>query len=450
MLVSALTLSFSIAHATDWLEKGGVGKQDPSEPSLQMPLSFEAGYTQFLDDCEDADTKIVTPVSCGVYGISTNGTVYTLRYIDGGTIGGKNAWKVADFTRIPRMEKEGLIMYKNDNTQQLYLITPTGAVEALPKKYVNATNFVDGIAAVATATSGYALTWTFIDRSLKPFAPGVVTQPMQFGKNQFTNAPLRGSMRAVYVPNESGYDGSWGFMNGLGKIVIKPQYREVRSFSDSMALVIEKSDDFYFIDVTGRKCFEPRKVDEDIFPSSVSDYDGGLCTIAPMEIGDNFYARYYTTSGKLSGVALWGSALHNGKGYMRFIDKAEDEEFPSVLIIQPSVDGYDSTKGMRIDADPHTQQCGAHRGTTRQMWHTSPRPRPRKWAWARTTAFHGRLVLSAPMATLQPLSFRPTAMSPSRASSTAKANSASSIKCIDLEIRNISFISGSCAFYLST
>ena len=54
-----------------------------------MPLSFEAGYTQFLDDCEDADTKIVTPVSCGVYGISTNGTVYTLRYIDGGTIGGK-------------------------------------------------------------------------------------------------------------------------------------------------------------------------------------------------------------------------------------------------------------------------------------------------------------------------------------------------------------------------
>lgn len=117
MLVGALTLSFSIAHATDWLEKGGVGKQDASEASLQMPLHFEAGYTQFLDDSEDADTKIVTPVSCGVYGISTDGTVYTLRYIDGGTIGGKNAWKVADFTRIPRMEKEGLIMYKNDNTQ---------------------------------------------------------------------------------------------------------------------------------------------------------------------------------------------------------------------------------------------------------------------------------------------------------------------------------------------
>ena len=61
-----------------------------------------------------------------------------------------------------------------------------------------------------------------------------------------------------------------------------------------MALVIEKNDDFYFIDVTGRKCFEPRKVDENIFPSSVSDYDGGVCTIAPMEIGDNFYARTLT------------------------------------------------------------------------------------------------------------------------------------------------------------
>ena len=87
-------------------------------------------------------------------------------------------------------------MYKNDNTQQLYLIKPTGAVEALPKKYVNATNFVDGIAAVATATSGYALNWTFIDRSLKPFAPGVVTQPMQFGK---INSPCSASW-SVCVP----------------------------------------------------------------------------------------------------------------------------------------------------------------------------------------------------------------------------------------------------------
>lgn len=43
MLVGALTLSFSIVHATDWLEKGGVGKQDASEASLQMPLHFEAG-----------------------------------------------------------------------------------------------------------------------------------------------------------------------------------------------------------------------------------------------------------------------------------------------------------------------------------------------------------------------------------------------------------------------
>lgn len=361
MLVGALTLSFSIAHATDWLEKGGVGKQDPSEPSLQMPLHFVAGYTQFLDDCEDDDIKIVTPVSCGVYGISTDGGyVYTLHYIDGGTIGGKNAWKVHDFTRIPRMEKEGLIMYKNDDTRQLYLIKPTGAVEALPKKYMNATNFVDGIAAVATATSGLGsfLSWTFIDRSLKPFATGVVTQPRQFGKNQSTIAPLRGGMRAVYVPDESGFGGSWGFMNGLGKIVIKPQYRKVRSFSDGMALVVEENGDFYFIDVTGRKCFEPRKVDENIFPKGVSDYDGGLCTIAPMGIGDNFYARYYTTSGKLSGVALWGSALHNGKGYMRFIDKAENQEVPSVLIIQPSVDGYDDTKGMRTEADFHTAMWG--------------------------------------------------------------------------------------------
>ena len=80
MLVGALTLSFSIAHATDWLEKGGVGKQDASEASLQMPLHFEAGYTQFLDDSEDADTKIVTPVSCGVYGSNNIVVFLTIQY----------------------------------------------------------------------------------------------------------------------------------------------------------------------------------------------------------------------------------------------------------------------------------------------------------------------------------------------------------------------------------
>lgn len=108
MLVGALTLSFSIAHATDWLEKGGVGKQDPSEPSLQMPLHFVAGYTQFLDDCEDDDIKIVTPVSCGVYGISTDGgTVYTLRYIDGGTIGGKMRGKCMTSPEFPVWRRKG-------------------------------------------------------------------------------------------------------------------------------------------------------------------------------------------------------------------------------------------------------------------------------------------------------------------------------------------------------
>ena len=53
MLVGALTLSFSIAHATDWLEKGGVGKQDPSEPSLQMPLHFEAGTAVLLSSYDE-------------------------------------------------------------------------------------------------------------------------------------------------------------------------------------------------------------------------------------------------------------------------------------------------------------------------------------------------------------------------------------------------------------
>ncbi len=359
----SVTQNSGNGKAGELVEKGGAATAG-TEPSLRMPLELVPGYTMFLTDCEDESTKIVTPVSCGVFGVSTDGVAYTLYTIDGKMMGGKNEWRVADFTRIPQMAPEGLIMQKNGADRQLYLIKPTGAIERLPKKYVSATNFVDGIAAVGESTPGFNLRWTLVDRNLRPYAPGVLTQPRQFGQKQFTIAPLKEGRRAVYVlPDENAFTGKWGYMNALGKMVIQPQYQEARSYCDSLALVVEEGgDDFYFIDMSGRKKFEPKKVSGEIVdPASVSDYDKGVCTIAPMTVDDTVdgqFARYFSTDGRLVGYALWGTATHHGNGYMRYIDEESGEEVPTNLVIQSDLAHYLIHKGHKIKEDPHTAEWG--------------------------------------------------------------------------------------------
>lgn len=57
-----------------------------------------------------------------------------------------------------------------------------------------------------------------------------------------------------YIPNQKGFpiveDGKWGFIDEKGKVVIKPKYDRVNSFSEGKALVsIGKNE--YFIDMNG-------------------------------------------------------------------------------------------------------------------------------------------------------------------------------------------------------
>lgn len=358
------------AKSVELAQKGGVGDAD-NGASPKMPLRIMSGYTLFIEGCDTAEPQVVTPLDCGVFGLSSDGLRYTLYTVNGDMIGKKDEWTVSSMYRVPRMQNEGLIMGKADDGnssstyRQQYLIKPTGMVEKLPAKYVDATNFVDGIAAVAEKTAGGSLRWSFVNRSLNPFAPGIATEPQHFGTENFTIAPLRGNRRAVYVASAGSLGaGKWGFIDERGTMVIKPQYREVRSYSDSLAMVVEEGgeSDFYFINMAGRKCFEPRKAVEELSdPNAVSDFCGGICTVAPMAVEEGeggYYARYFSHSGKLIGYALWGSALHKGEGYMRFVDPADNEEHPTKLVISQSLKGYNINKGVRTKEDPHTGEWG--------------------------------------------------------------------------------------------
>ena len=362
------TLAEELVNAL--LKKGAVGSNE-DDPALVMPLKIISGYTVFLADCEETEQKIVTPVGCGVFGVSPDGYRYTFYTLDGDILGKDKEWQVSTNYRVPRMAPEGVIMHKAgkesvvDYDRQLYLIKPTGLVEALPKQYVDATNFVDGIAAVATKVVGLQRRWGFVNRTLRPFLPNLITEPRHFGKENFTIAPLSEGLRAVYVlPDDHSMLGHWGFINELGEMVIPPKYNEVRSFKDSVALVNEGDlvGNFYFINKSGRTIFQPLSAIGNLYdPNAVSDFDKGICTIEPMDVEDlagGYYARYFSKSGKLLGYALWGSALHKGQGFMRYIDKNDNEEHPTNLVITEIPSQYNLNKGYRIQPDPHTAEWG--------------------------------------------------------------------------------------------
>ena len=68
------------------LKKGAVGSNE-DDPALVMPLKIISGYTVFLADCEETEQKIVTPVGCGVFGVSPDGYRYSFYTLDGDILG---------------------------------------------------------------------------------------------------------------------------------------------------------------------------------------------------------------------------------------------------------------------------------------------------------------------------------------------------------------------------
>lgn len=85
----------------------------------------------------------------------------------------------------------------------------------MPPKYVDATNFVDGLCAIATKVDGMVTDWHFMDTGLREVYPSIKTYPKQVGGKNYTIAPLRENRRAVYVA-ENAFSGAWGYLAPTG------------------------------------------------------------------------------------------------------------------------------------------------------------------------------------------------------------------------------------------
>ena len=201
-----------------------------------------------------------------MFGLTDDGVTYTLYNINGYALSDDREWCVTSMGRIPEMGFPGVLLHKTakgltvpDGTQ-LYLVDQHGLSKPMPPKYVDATNFVDGLCAIATKVDGMVADWHFMDTGLREVYPSIKT---------------------------NAFSGAWGYLGADGRMVIQPQYSSARSFSSGLALVSKGdfSDDFFFIDLGGAKRFEPKKTNPNLVdPQAVSDYAPrlGICTVAPM------------------------------------------------------------------------------------------------------------------------------------------------------------------------
>lgn len=89
-----------------------------------------------------------------------------------------------------------------------------------------------------------------------------------------TGKDIPGSYRTVYAFSEglAAIEASnklWGFIDGTGKLVIKPQFNSAESFSDGVACVLTDTG-YGFIDKTGRFVIEPNLADADSFANGLA------------------------------------------------------------------------------------------------------------------------------------------------------------------------------------
>lgn len=233
------------------LEKADV-QPESKDVVRMMPLRIMPGATHFLKDCHRAEGWRATPVSRGVFGLTDDGVTYTLYNINGYALSDDREWCVTSMERIPEMGFPGVLLHKTakgltvpDGTQ-LYLVDQHGLAKPMPPKYVDATNFVDGLCAIATKVDGMVADWHFMDTGLREVYPSIKTYPKQVGGKNYTIAPLRENRRAVYVA-ENAFSGAWGYLGADGRMVIQPQYSSARSFSSGLALVSKGDfgDDFF-------------------------------------------------------------------------------------------------------------------------------------------------------------------------------------------------------------
>lgn len=226
-------------------------------------------------------------------------------------------WVTNATYRDPKFSDGAIIMYKHNETYKkpMYILYKDGNVKELPAKYVGATNFVDGVALVGVKIGAIDYEYHFIDTNGNRVYSGITSLPQRFNRENHTLAPIREGLRAYFDYKAR----AWGYIDTKGNIVIAPRFKEVRSFSDGIALVKE-NDDVYFIDKTGKKAFTPKWNTFDTYFSAISDCVNNRIYVASSD-------EYYDKTGKLISKVHAGSQFYGEYAFCKMDDDEGSSRF---------------------------------------------------------------------------------------------------------------------------
>ncbi len=178
-------------------------------------------------DFDDFCWECVSPSYDGIFCVKVgDSNRYRFYKVDGGKRIGNSEWMALSEPHF----NNGVCAVKSAVSKKWFILNASGDSLALDPKITRVTNFMDG---VAVAAIGYSEYFFINDKGQRTYPNAKPTDLEIY--------PLIDGTRRLF----RGQDG-YGYLDGHGNVVIKPQYGEARNFSGGLAIV-------YDMMVTGEK-----------------------------------------------------------------------------------------------------------------------------------------------------------------------------------------------------
>ena len=185
--------------------------------------------------------ECVSPSYDGIFCIPVDNSARKYRFFrtQGGEQIGRSDWSASEEPHF----NGGVCAVKSLSSRRWYILKSSGDSIALDPKITSVTNFMDG---VAIASMGYGNNFFINDKGQKVY-PNVKIDEAEI-------YPLIDGTRRLFRGN-----GGYGYLDGHGNVVIKPQFGEARNFSGGFAIVYDMMNTggkYWVINTMGKKVSE--------------------------------------------------------------------------------------------------------------------------------------------------------------------------------------------------
>lgn len=266
----------------------------------------------------------VSEVSDGVFSVYDRG--YYAFFLKDGRMLFDYKWKNVIGTERPRFDNGVALALKEENIdgslkRTVCILYRDGRVKELKYEYDRAQEFTDGIARLLKRDADRKVRWVYIDVNGNEIYPAL-TEVSDFSNS----TPHVGQLREGLRPHYSYTAKKWGYIDAKGNVVITPQFREARAFSEGLAAVCVEENynkKWGFIDRTG-KFVIPAKFGGYRRPS---DCRNGFIT---WRDDDNSVDYVYDKTGNEVKVYQYATPFLNGYALVKPIDANRSDDMQVV------------------------------------------------------------------------------------------------------------------------